>query len=244
MNENRLEKGKMSSFFSIKAVLFDCDGTLVDSEGAHFLAWQKTLEAKGVHLSAKQELQFTGMSDLFIAKSFVDSLGCRELDLLREKSLHYSHLHEQGLPPIEPTVRFLKQLGAAKKELGLKLGVASAAAKEEVLSHLKHLEVEAFLDVILSGHDDLKGLYFDPEGINKPKPYIYLHAAKLLDVLPSECVVIEDSITGVMSAKAAGCFTIAIPNLLTKEHDLSAADMKIDSLSGINGFDFLKEIAH
>jgi beta-phosphoglucomutase-like phosphatase (HAD superfamily) len=96
-------------------------------------------------------------------------------------------------------------------------------------------------DLILSGHDDLKD-YFDSEGTNKPKPYIYLHTAKLLGIAPSQCVVIEDSSSGVSAAVDAGCFTIAIPNAFTKQQDLSRVHLRIQSLDKMDIENFLQMV--
>jgi beta-phosphoglucomutase len=224
----------------IKAIIFDCDGTLVDSEEAHLSAWQKTLQNRGHDLTLDQRILYTGKTAPVIAKLISESIGSDCPDaILAEKRVHYKELHKQGLPPIEATVDFLKRLAKEKERLGLKLGLASAAIKSDILDNLKHLGIEDLFDVIISGHDDLTD-YTDPEGVNKPKPYVYLHAAKLLNVLPAECVAIEDSWTGVASSTAAGCITIAIPNRHTEMQDLSAATFKMDSLSGIGVDEFLQ----
>jgi beta-phosphoglucomutase len=218
---------------SIKAIIFDSDGTLVDSEEAHLSAWQRTLQNRG-------RILFTGKTAPAIAKLISESLGfdCPD-EILAKKRAHYMELHQLGLPPIEGTVDFAKRLAKEKERLGLKLGIASAGIKSDILSYLHHLGIEHLFDVIISGHDDLTD-YTDPEGVNKPKPYVYLHAAKLLNVLPAECVAIEDSWTGVASSTAAGCITIAIPNRYTEMQDLSAATFKMDSLSGISVDEFLQ----
>lgn len=163
----------------IKAIIFDCDGTLVDSEEAHLAAWRRTLQNRGHDLTLEQCLFYTGKSASIIAQLIAESIGrdCPE-KILAEKRDYCRELHEQGLPPIEATVDFLKRIASEKERFGLKLGVASAAVKSEILSNLRHLRIEALFDVILSGHDDLTE-YADPEGVNKPNPYIYLHAAKL-----------------------------------------------------------------
>ena len=93
------------------------------------------------------------------------------------------------------------------------MGLASASPKDEILLNLQQHQIEHLFDVIISGKDDLSE-YNDPEGVNKPKPYIYLHAAKLLDISPQQCVVIEDSRSGVTAGVDAGCFVIAVPNSL------------------------------
>jgi len=224
---------------SIKAIIFDCDGTLVDSEEAHHSAWEKTLQNRGHDLTLDQRILFTGKTAPVIAKLISESHGFDPDEILAEKRAHYRELHQRGLPPIEGTVDFAKRLAKEKERLGLKLGIASAGIKSDILSYLHHLGIEHLFDVIISGHDDLEE-YMDPEGVNKPKPYVYLHAAKLLNVLPAECVAIEDSWTGVASSSAAGCITIAIPNRFTEMHDLSAATLKMDSLSEISVDEFLQ----
>lgn len=105
--------------------------------------------------------------------------------------------------------------------------------------NLRNLEIEKYFDLVLSGHDDLDEYkHKDPEGVNKPKPYIYLHAAKLLGVKPYECVVIEDSQSGVVAAENAGCIAVAVPNSFTKNQDLSHAHLKIESFANISVSDF------
>ena len=227
----------------IKAIIFDCDGTLVDSEAAHLESWRRTLQNRGHDLTVEQSLLYTGRPSLAISKLIAETIGydCSD-EICGEKREYFRELYERGLPPIEATVDFLKRLAAEKDHRGLKLGVASAAVKSEILGNLSNLGIEELFDVILSGHDDLVD-YTDPEGVNKPKPYIYLHTAKRLNVLPAECVVIEDSMTGIASGKAAGCITIAIPNRFTAMQDLSAADLKIDTLAGISVDEFLQIVS-
>ena len=217
---------------SIKAIIFDCDGTLVDSEGSHLSAWQKVAKNFTGTLSHDDYIQFVGGSDSSLSKQLAIKLGhdSPEILLNQKRELFLESLN-RGLPPILETVEFVRELFRERESHGLKLAVASAALKYEVLTNLKTLGFENSFDVVLSGHDDLSD-YSDPEGVNKPKPYIYLHAAKLLGIKPSECIVVEDSHTGVTSGISAGCFTIAIPNAFSLSHDLSKASLKLDTLHG------------
>ena len=91
--------------------------------------------------------------------------------------------------------------------------------------------------------DDLTE-YSDPEGVNKPKPYIYLQAAKLLELRPEQCAAIEDSRTGISSAVSAGCIAVAIPNTYTAQQDLSHAHLKVISFVDMTPNDFLDTIAN
>lgn len=107
------------------------------------------------------------------------------------------------------------------------------------MTNLQHLGLEAIFDIVISGQDDLKA-YSNPEGVNKPKPYIYLHTAVELGFFPSQCVAIEDSHAGVTAGKEAGYFTIAVPNDFTRTQDFSRADLVIHSFDNLALSDFLR----
>lgn len=238
----QLENGEFYALSSpIKAVIFDCDGTLVDSEEFHYLSWKEAFKRKGFLLEKEYYLNnFTGVCDLDISKRSLELLGidCYE-ELLASKNEFFESYQKSGIPSLQATVEFAKRLFETKNRLGLKLAVASAARKKEIISNLKSLKIEHYFDVVLSGRDDLSE-YKDPEGVNKPKPYVYLKAAKMLGVKPEECVAIEDSSVGVSSAVRAGCFTVAVPNYYTQTNDLSQAHIKISSFDGISLADFFK----
>lgn len=229
-----------AAYAQIKAVIFDCDGTLVDSEPAHFEAWEFAVrESEGV-LARTEYPSFVGHpKDTTAVKLAAKIPGASAEVILRDKVAYYKKLTETGLPLIEPTVAFLKMLIQEKERLGLKIGICSAATREHVNTYINQLGISEHLDLVLSGQRDL-GEYYDPEGVNKPKPYIYLHAQKLLGVAPEEMVVIEDSAAGVEAAVRAGCFTIAIPNEFTLFQDLSLANLQLPSLEGIGIEPFFK----
>lgn len=222
-----MEHMKHQNRQKIKAIVFDCDGTLIDSEEAHYLAWKKVTERLRCELCLSECI---GGPDTMIAKIVIQRLGHGSPDaLLAEKRDNFQEFFKIGFPPIHGTLKFVQQLINEKKKLGLKLAVASAAEKFEIVKHLKNLKIDHGFDSVLSGHDDL-GDYQDPEGVNKPKPYIYLQTAKLLGVLPSECIVIEDSIVGVTASKTAGCITVAVPNVVSNKQDFSNAALTLNSL--------------
>ena len=230
-------------FGAVKAVLFDCDGTLVDSEYAHYLCWNKALHDLGSDLSHEEYFHYVGNSEATVAALLSQERGYNSSDaLLMAKMNYYRELCKAGIPPIEPTVDFLKRLAQEKEARGIKIGVCSASSKQTIISHLKHLKIDHLIDLVLSGREDL-GEYVDPEGVNKPKPYIYIHAMKELNVSPKESVVIEDSSPGVTAGVRARCYTIAIPNEYTKRQDLSQAHWTLDSFSNMDVDTFLKKVA-
>lgn len=243
--------GKAGSPANVKAIIFDCDGTLVDNSNCYYLEWQYALRRQGYELTSDEFWHFMNKNALVGAPGADTSIlkfCCKLLgrdcanELLNDKDKFSAELHAIGFPPIEATVNFLQQLVIEKEKFGFKLGLASGANKKAILSKLRHLGIEKCFDVIVSGDDDLYD-YNDPEGRNKPKPYVYLHTAKLLGVLPEQCVAIEDSKVGVCSAVDAGCITVAVPNACTIHQDLSYAHLKITSFKGISPTDFLQMIA-
>lgn len=227
---------------SMKAFIFDCDGTLVDTEGTHFSAWKKTFERRGHNLSLDDYRPFVGTPSEIASKTFAKKFDIDSPDDLKnEKHNLYQEELRNLVYPIEETVNFLHRIVEAQKRLDLKLAVASGASKSEILTYLRALKIESFFSVILSGRDDLHH-YKDPEGVNKPKPYIYLEAAKQLGLHPSECIAIEDSMPGVTASADAGCITIAIPTAFSAHQDFSKSDLLISSFKNYSVDEFLNEV--
>lgn len=224
----------------IKAIIFDCDGVLIDSEYSHYLAWQQAIQKYGYDLTLDEYYFYVGKSGPEVAKLFAAKMGIDCADqLIKDKRAFYHGLQAKGIPPIQSTIDFVRLLANEKSKWGFSLGVASAAKKEEILLNLRQHGIEDCFDIVLSGQDDLKE-YRDPEGVNKPKPYIYLHSAKMLGVSPEQCIVIEDSYSGVSAGVTAGCITIAVPNRFTQRHDLSRATLKLDSLAEMDASQFFQ----
>lgn len=209
-------------------MIFDCDGTLIDSEYAHFLSWRSALNGLGFVLTEEEYFPLAGHSGDYVAQRLCEMAQVGSVEaIFQAKRDAYRALYIDEVVPIERTLHLVRQLSEHREQLCIKLAVASAAPKKEILRHLHHLGLSEVFDVVVSGKDDLAH-YADPEGVNKPKPYIYLHAAKLLGLEPSRCVAFEDSGPGVLSAVRAGLTTFAVPNAFTKAHDFSRATYVIE----------------
>lgn len=207
----------------IAGVIFDCDGTLIDSEYYHLCAWRDAIAKRGLALAKDDYKKLAGLSVEEISQRLYRLVKVDSPQAIAEDKVEiYRTLQERGIPPLKRMVDFVRQLASQKGELGIKLGLASAAYKDEILINLKHLGLESCFDAVISGKDDLAE-YSDPEGVNKPKPYIYLHTAKSLGVEPAQCAAFEDSSAGVISAASAGMITFAVPNEYTQHHDFSRA---------------------
>lgn len=222
-----------------QAIIFDCDGVLVDTEYLKYLAWKEALETKGVPFSIEEYMPLVGYSSKNILQMIRDAKNMPIPDEVIEiKNVKYKHLQKQGVPPIPEMVNFALRLAKSKQELGVQLALASSAPKEEILSNLKQIGLENIFDLIISGSNDLNA-YRDPEGTNKPKPYIYIESAKRLGISPEFCLVIEDTKAGVDAAASAGMIVIAVPNQFTLTHDFASAHRIIYSYKEFSSFDVL-----
>jgi beta-phosphoglucomutase len=213
-----------ADFYSnVQAVIFDCDGILVDTEHLKFLAWQEALASAGIEFSIEEYMPLVGHSSKNILQMIKQSKKIEISDEIIElKNAKYKTLQKQGVPAIQAMVDFARHLSVNKLKLGLVLGLASSAPKAEILTNLGQIGLENAFDLVISGSDDLDN-YVDGEGKNKPKPYIYIEASKRLNILPEFCLVFEDTKAGVDAAADAGMIPIAVPNQFTLNHDFSKA---------------------
>jgi beta-phosphoglucomutase len=213
----------------IKAILFDCDGILVNSEYQKFLSWQKAFKEKNIDFSLEEYLPLVGHSSKNILLLLQKQKGIKIPEkVIEQKNIYYRNFQEKEVLPIAEMVFLAKELSYQKKNSQIFLAVASSAPREEIFLNLQKIGLENCFDLVISGTDDLDS-YIDREGKNKPKPYIYLEAAKRYHLSPHECMVFEDSSAGIQAAKDAGMIAIAIPNAFTSFQDFSSATKVVRS---------------
>ena len=207
----------------IKALLFDFDGLIVDTETPEFQVWQSLYREYGHELTAEQWGQIVGgwgMSDFDAATHLADLAG----DGLNVEELRASHRSESDaltlLQPILPGV--VDYLDEASR-LGLHLAIASSSPHSWVDPHLKRLGLYHHFEAVVCA-DDV------PPGRTKPNPDLFLMALQRLEVQPGEAIVFEDSPNGVKAAKAAGVFAVAVPNPMTAKLKIEGADLTLNSL--------------
>ncbi|HSG24996.1 MAG TPA: HAD family hydrolase [Anaerolineales bacterium] len=209
----------------MRALIFDFDGLILDTELPDYLSWQEVYHSYGVELSLEHWCTIVGgnaESD-FEPHENLESLIQRRVDreqiwVSRRKS-YLEHLESQ---PVLPGV--LSLLDEAR-DTGLKLAVASSSPENWVVGHLTRLGLLDYFDTIVTA-DDVE--------LTKPDPALFLLAADRIGVQPNEVIVLEDSSNGVRGAKRAGMFVVVVPNEITRKTDLSMADLRVEALDTID----------
>lgn len=187
----------------MKAVVFDMDGVLFDTERLGFAAWDYVSEKMNVPPASELAFQTLGMTapavDRVLKAHYGNDFNISRFRLLcREYT--YRYFAENGVPQ-KP---YLKESLAMLKAAGFKIALASSTASAGVCRNLKDADIETDFDSVICV-DMIKN--------SKPAPDIYLAAARSLGVLPAECFAVEDSKNGVLSAYRAGMKVIMVPDL-------------------------------
>jgi HAD superfamily hydrolase (TIGR01509 family) len=200
---------------SARAVLWDLDGTLVDSEEFHWRSWRDTMRPEGVELTYVQFLASFGQRNDRIIPAWlgIDADAARVRRIGEDKEAEYRRLAEaHGLTPLPGAREWLTKLRAA----GWKQAIASSAPGVNVEMMLRVAGLERCLDAVVSAEDVT---------IGKPDPQVFLEAARKLDVPPSRCIVVEDAAAGVEGARRAGMRTIGVIKNGRLDADLSVASL-------------------
>ncbi len=204
-----------------KAVIFDFDGTIVDTERIKLKSMKILL--KDYNIDFKKDPRLLGMSSIdyfnMLKSKYNLNSDFDKMAEKREKILEDLFAKEE----IKILPGFLRLVKSLKKN-NIKIGLATSASKKFLIFILNKIEIKKYFNVIHCG-DDVEH--------SKPNPEIFLMTAKDLDIAPKDCVVIEDSINGVKAGKAAGMDVIAVTNTFSKKH-LTEADITLNSLEEIN----------
>ncbi|MDR3595165.1 HAD-IA family hydrolase [Clostridium sp.] len=193
----------------IKAVVFDMDGLMFDTERLTVQSWDYAGEKIGMGKMGHMVYKTLGMNIESSRKIFIQEYGDKivEEDLSEHaREFFNNYFNDHGMPLKSGLIELLSYL----KANNYKIAVATSSNKETALNHFKRANITEFFDVIVCG-DMIKN--------SKPAPDIYLKASELLGLMPSECLALEDSPNGIRSAFLAGLQPVMIPDLIepTKE---------------------------
>ena len=208
----------------IRALIFDFDGLILETEGPEFDSWQWLFREQGTEfpLSFWPSVVGMGVGDAPSILGYLEELLGHPVDreALKEKREQYEAESLLALPIMPGVEAYLEDA----KRLGLKLGLASSSDHAWVDGHLARLGLIDYFEVIRCS-DDVP--------ITKPDPALYLAALEGLGVRAEETVAFEDSPNGVAAAKGAGLYCVAVPTSITRSLNLDQADRVLDSLASL-----------
>lgn len=208
----------------LKAVLFDMDGVIVDTEPLHHKAYKMMFDEVGIKVSTSMYRAFTGQSTkeicVFLCKHF--QLSQSPESLVQIKRTNFTHLFFE-----DDTLELLEGVEDLIKDYfnnGLTLVVASSASMFTINNVMERFQLNRYFKDKLSGAD-LKA--------SKPHPEIFIKAAEAAGYHPSECIVIEDSTNGIIAAKEANIYCIAYQSEHSEDQDYACADQLISDYASI-----------
>ena len=206
----------------IKALIFDMDGVLINTEPMHYRMWKKTFEQHGVEIEYDIYKACIGTTHEFLRDLIRDNYGAdfRGNSSIKKEAMAIKKqmISEEGFPKIKGVPEMLK----AFYDAGYLLAIASSSPVDYIELAMKYLGVKDYFTVINSG---------EYVAHSKPAPDIYLNTAQKLGVKPEQCVVLEDSTNGCISATSAGMLCVGFLNPDSGTQDLSRACKVITDMS-------------
>jgi HAD superfamily hydrolase (TIGR01509 family) len=203
----------------VRSLIFDYDGLIIDSESAEYECWRMVYEEHGIQLRPEDWVWVIG--------GVAHADFSRELEAKLGRSLDWESIHPRRIAKHQEVMAGKAALPGVEalmedaRRRGWKIGVASSSSSGWVEGGLKRLGLDRYVQTVRS-RERVKN--------HKPHPEPYLMALEDLGARAGLSYAFEDSQTGVKAAKAAGLTVVAVPNALTRLHDLSEADQVLESL--------------
>jgi beta-phosphoglucomutase len=208
---------------SLAAAIFDLDGTLIDNNIYHIIAWKEYLKRNGRELTDEEyKSNFNGRTN----RDVVEYLHGRKMTdeeaapFYLEKEAMYREIYQPYINPVPGLLDLLKQL----QTNGIPIAIATSGITVNIEFMFNHLPIRQYFKEVIHSSHIKKG---------KPDPEIYLRSAEKLGVNPADCVVFEDALVGIRSAKDAGMKVIALTTTHTVK-ELSEADLVIKNYTEVN----------
>ena len=222
MNVNNKQKRRAAQL--IKAVVFDCDGLLIDTETPQYNVFNEIFNSYDLELPLELYVQCVGSSLAdFHPLDHLEKTLNKKID--REKINDLMQMRFSEVMENEGLCDGVKGYLNRAKELGLKVGLASSSDKRWVMGHLEKYDIAKYFDTIHTS-DDVENI--------KPDPELYHQALNSLGIKGGEAIIFEDSLNGLKAAKAAGTFCVIVPNKVTSNLPFKNYDLRINSMSDIS----------
>ena len=208
---------------NIEAVIWDMDGVIVSTGLIHLKSWQDTLQQIGITFADQEFWNSFGLrNNDFIRKILGESTPVNKINEIAQvkEAMFRSRIQQGELRALPGTIELMRGC----KTNGMKQAIASSAPKKNIDLILNTLDLNKFIERIVSEDDVVRG---------KPDPEVFLVAARRLEIPPERCVVIEDAVTGVKGAKKAGMQCIALTTTHPRK-ELFRADVVVHSLSELD----------
>lgn len=208
----------------IRAVIFDFDGLILETEGPIFQSWSELYANYGQQLPAELWVKLIGTWDnLFDPVAYLEDLLQQRLDW--DMIGEHREKRERELVLAQPILPGVVDYLESARRLDLKIGLASSSDGRWVYGHLERLGLRHYFDCIRVKEDVQR---------TKPAPDLFLSVMNVFGIEGHEGVVLEDSLHGITAAKAAGLYAIAVPHALTAGLDFAIADMRLSSLREVS----------
>lgn len=217
----------------IKALIFDFDGLILDTETPEVLVWQSIYNEHGFELPVEEWEKTVGGYGIstFDPAQNLSHLSQGRLDPVSLRARY--RLEADAIIHANPILPGIMDMIHAGKKHGLKVAIGSSSPHSWVDTHTKRLDIYHHFDHIIC-QDDVA------PGRTKPHPDIYLKALETLQVDKTEAVVFEDSPNGVLASKRAGVFVVAVPNPLTARMNVQG-DLTVSSLAELTLHDLMNK---
>ena len=193
-----------------KAVIFDMDGVIFDTERVYLEIWQSVFEKYGYKMTKELYITVMGTGRKNVIKTFLENFGddlpIEKMYEEKDNQLFYI-IENQGIP----LKKGVKELFSMLKEKNYKIALATSAKRDRVEKQIKDKWLKESFDAIVCGDDVKKG---------KPSPDIFLKAAKEIDVEAENCFVVEDSPAGIKAAFSGGMKGIHVEDLKVADEDI------------------------
>ena len=217
----------------IRAVLFDFDGVILETEGPAHRSWVEIYREHGHELPRERWLDYIGReSGWFDAMAHLESLVGARLD--RDAVRARREARRNALVETLECMSGVREWVDAARDAGLRRAVVSSSSRAFVRAHLQRIGLSEHWDALVCREDAPRA---------KPAPDLYLRALELVGVGAEEAIAIEDSPNGIAAAKDAGLRVVAVPNELTSALDLSRADLRLASCADVTLADLLRKLA-